>query len=233
MKGLYRQLTAATTLCTGRAAPLSTCGNKPVCGNALLVSNKNGARGSVLPCRIHPGHCALARFPPLPTRVCTASLRRQRRCALAERHHYPPVVINLPAVMHLYSPIKTEPEAPFFHAVSIPDAAPSHASRSLANKGLYRQLTTATTLCTGRAAPLSTCGNKPACDNALLVTNKNGARGSVLQCRIHSGRSALARFPPLPARVCTASSRRQRRCALAERHHCPPVVINLSVVMHF
>jgi len=26
MKGLYRQLTTATTLCTGRAAPLSTCG---------------------------------------------------------------------------------------------------------------------------------------------------------------------------------------------------------------
>jgi len=29
---------------------------------------------------------------PLPTRVCTASSRRQRRCALAERHHYLPVV---------------------------------------------------------------------------------------------------------------------------------------------
>ncbi len=115
---------------------------------------------------------------PLPTRVCTTSSRRQRRCALAERHHYPPVVINLPAVMHLYSPIKTEPEAPFFNAVSIPDAAPSRASRTLANKGLYRQLTTATTLCTGRGAPLFTCGNKPACGNARLVTNKNGARGS-------------------------------------------------------
>ncbi len=170
---------------------------------------------------------------PLPTRVGAASSRRQRRCVLAERHHYPPVVINLPAVMHLYSPIKTEPEAPLFHAVSIPDAAPSRSSRSFANKGLYRQLTTATTLCTGRAASLSTCGNKPVCGNARLVTNKNGARGSVFPCRIHPGRSALARFPPLPTRVCTASSRRQRRCALAERHHCPPVVINLSVVMHF
>ncbi|BBS15251.1 hypothetical protein WP5W18E02_02880 [Aeromonas caviae] len=164
-KGLYRQLTAATTLCTGRAAPLSTCGNKPVCGNALLVTNKNGARGSVFPCRIHPGRSTLA----LP---------------------------------------------------------------SLANKDLHRQLTAATTLCTGRAASLSTCGNKPACGNALIFTNKNGARGSVLPCRIHPGRSALARFPPLPTRGCTASSRRQRRCALTERHHYPPVVINLPAVMH-
>ncbi len=127
-QGFYRQLTAATTLCTGRAAPLSTCGNKPACSNARLVTHKNGARGSVFPCRIHPGRSALA----LP---------------------------------------------------------------SLANKDLHRQLTAATTLCTGRAAPLSTCGNKPACGNALIFTNKNGARGSVLPCRIHPGRSALARFP--------------------------------------
>ncbi|BBT64896.1 hypothetical protein WP8S18E04_02800 [Aeromonas caviae] len=110
-KGLYRQITTATTLCTGRAASLSTCGNKPACGNARLVTNKNGARGSVFQCGINPGRSALA----LP---------------------------------------------------------------SLANKGWYRQLTAATTLCTGRAASLSTCGNKPVCGNALLVTNKNGARGS-------------------------------------------------------
>ncbi|WP_323946503.1 hypothetical protein, partial [Aeromonas caviae] len=45
--------------------------------------------------------------------------------------------------------------------------------------------------------PLSTCGNKPACGNARLVTNKNGARGSVVQCGIHPGRSALALFPLL------------------------------------
>ncbi len=130
-KGLYRQLTTATTLCTGRAASLSTCGNKPAYGNALLVTHKNGARGSVFQCGIHPGRCALARFP------------------------------------------------------------------TLANKGLYHQLTTATTLCTGRAASLSTCGNKPACGNALIFTNKNGARGSVLPCRIHPGHCALARFPLL------------------------------------
>ena len=104
-----------------------------------IASNKNGARGSVFPCRIHPGRSALA----LP---------------------------------------------------------------SLANKDLHRQLTAATTLCTGRAAPLSTCGNKPACDNALLVTNKNGARGSVVQCGINPGRNALRALPaPLPTSVCTTS----------------------------
>ena len=66
---------------------------------------------------------------------------------------------------------------------------------ALASKGWYRQLTTATTLCTGRAAPLSTCGNKPACGNARLVTNKNGARGSVVQCGINPGRNALRALP--------------------------------------
>ena len=48
----------------------------------------------------------------------------------------------------------------FFNAVSIPDAAPSRSSRSLANKRLYHQLTTATTLCIGRAEPLSTHGDE-------------------------------------------------------------------------
>ena len=108
---------------------------------------------------------------------------------------------------------------------------------SLANKGWYRQLTAATTLCTGRAAPLSTCGNKPACDNALLVTNKNGARGSVVQCSINPGRNALRALPaPLPTSVCTTSycddvvhwksdepllrsQSREERAALCDRDH--------------
>lgn len=105
MKGLYRQLTTATTLCTGRAAPLSTCGNKPACGNARLVTNKNGARGSVVQCGINPGRNALRALPaPLPTSVCTTSycddvvhwksdeplLRsqsREERAALCDRDH--------------------------------------------------------------------------------------------------------------------------------------------------
>ncbi len=111
-QGFYRQLTAATTLCTGRAASLSTCGNQPACGNEPAVMNK----------------------------------KRSPRLRFSMQY-----------------PSRTQR----------PRALPS-----LADKGLYRQLTTATMLCTGRAAPLSTCGNKPACGNARLVTNKNGARGS-------------------------------------------------------
>ena len=108
---------------------------------------------------------------------------------------------------------------------------------SLANKGWYRQLTTATTLCTGKAAPLSTCGNKPACGNTRLVTNKNGARGSVVQCGINPGRNALRALPaPLPTSVCTTScyddvvhwksdeplprsQSREERAALCDRDH--------------
>ena len=57
--------------------------------------------------------------------VCTASLRRQRRCALAERYHCPPGGNKpIPAVMHVYHHPQNEPEARF-NAVSIPDTAPA------------------------------------------------------------------------------------------------------------
>ncbi len=121
----------ATKLCIGRATPLSTCGNKPACGNEPVVMNRK--RSSRL--RFSMQYQSRTQRPralpaPLPTSVCITNSLGQRPCALEERHHYSLVVMNKKRSSRLRFSMQYQSRT----------ERASRSSRSLANKRLYHQL---------------------------------------------------------------------------------------------